>query len=73
MDRKRSGHYKGDPLTLGDDSPLIMTVSGSRLNPTTLSKWWVDERGSHGLEGSPFMSCAIRFSPCSRSTACTPR
>ena len=53
-DRKKSGHYKGDLIVLNDESPVIMTISGNRLHPTTLSKWWVDERGSHGLEGVTF-------------------
>ncbi len=33
---------------------MISSISGMRLQPCTLSKWWEDERGSFGLEGVTF-------------------
>ena len=43
-DRKNACHYKGDPIEITDQSPVIANISGRRLPPTTLSKWWKDER-----------------------------
>lgn len=53
-DRKKAGHYKGDPLELTDESPVIMNIFGRRLHPTTLSKWWVVDCKVFGLEGVTF-------------------
>ena len=53
-DRRKAGHYKGEPLVVTDASPVISNISGRRLHPTTLSLWWRDERESFGLEGVTF-------------------
>lgn len=53
-DRKKACHYKGDPIEIGDQSPVIANISGRRMHPSTLSKWWIDERGTFDLEGVTF-------------------
>lgn len=53
-DRKESCHHKGDPLEWQDESLVIMSISGRRLHPTTLSNWWESDRKVFGLEGITF-------------------
>ncbi len=50
-DRRQHGNAHGEQIELTDESPVIMNISGRRLNPTTLSKWWEDDRKDYGLEG----------------------
>lgn len=34
-----------------DDSPVISDNSGTRVLPTSLSRWWTEDRGKYGLDG----------------------
>ena len=60
-DRKKACHYKGEPLVITDESPVIANISGERLHPTTLSKWWETERATFGLEGVTFHELSHTF------------
>lgn len=53
-DRKKHGNAHGEQIELTNESPVIMNISGRRLNPTTLSKWWEDDRKLYGLDGVTF-------------------
>ncbi len=53
-DRRQHGNAHGEQIELTDESPVIMNISGRRLNPTTLSKWWEDDRKTFGLDGVTF-------------------
>lgn len=35
----------------GPDTPVISGKSGERIKPTSLSRWWEEDRGAFGLEG----------------------
>lgn len=34
-----------------DDSPVITDQGGTRILPTSLSRWWTEDRGKYGLDG----------------------
>lgn len=38
-------------ITQGDDTPVISDISGNRVLPTSLSRWWTDDRVGFGLDG----------------------
>jgi integrase len=55
LNRNRRAHGSTSPsLEVTDDSPVIAGVSGERIDPATLSRWWSGERASFGLEGVTF-------------------
>lgn len=35
----------------GDNSPVISDIGGSRVLPSSLSRWWIEDRGRFGLDG----------------------
>lgn len=34
-----------------DESPVISDISGGRVLPSSLSRWWTEDRAKYGLEG----------------------
>lgn len=53
-DRRQHGNAHGGQIEHTDESPVIMNISGRRLCPATLSRWWEDDRKLYGLDGITF-------------------
>ena len=63
-----------------DESPVISDISGGRVLPSNLSRWWTEDRAKYGLEGwclhelrHTYLTIGTPTSPCSPSRACTRR